>query len=256
MSAGWFPMWRSTWDSYINDLPEGQRWVAATLFMLVATKAKRRRAGAEMITVKPGQVFVTLRKLATRANVSKGVAERAVRALVKGNTITLEAGRNGMLITLRSYDDFKLDSHDARDDSETDAGHAQDTNGTPRGTPRGTGSNEVRNKNKTIARNRAPKAAGYAETVDVFDRLYREHHADAKPTWGGKQGKLLSGLLKAHGADEVQRRIRVLFTAAPDWIESRDVGTLVQHFDKLASKQGQRRNCEWTPFRPYAGRGA
>lgn len=69
----------------------------------------------------------------------------------------------------------------------------------------------------------------------MFDTTYREHHDGAKPTWGAKQGRLLKQLLKAHGAEEVQRRIGVLFDSPPSWLESRDFGTLVQHFDKLAA---------------------
>lgn len=79
-----------------------------------------------------------------------------------------------------------------------------------------------------------PKVEGYQETVQHFDERYRAAHGGAKPTWGARQGKLLKGLLKTHGAAEVQRRINVLFDAAPAWLDGRDIGTLAQHFDKLA----------------------
>ena len=48
---------------------------------------------------------------------------------------------------------------------------------------------------------------------------------------------MVKELLYAHGLEECQRRALVLFSLdAPSWLESRDLKTLVAHFDKLAIK--------------------
>lgn len=87
---------------------------------------------------------------------------------------------------------------------------------------------------------RAPGPDGYQDCVGEFDRMYRDDHGGAGPTWNAKNGSIMSRLVKAHGRDEVIRRIRVLFTTAPTWIESRDMATLSAHFDKLAAPARER----------------
>lgn len=98
------------------------------------------------------------------------------------------------------------------------------------------GSEEVARAERTRAR-RAPDAPdGYQPTVDAFHVRYSAAYGGAKPTWGAKQGAMLKRLLKAHGADEVQRRIAVLFDSPPTWLKGPyDIGTLAQHFDKLVA---------------------
>jgi len=81
-----------------------------------------------------------------------------------------------------------------------------------------------------------PDAPGLQDTVAAFQAAYIAQNG-VKPTWGDKQIAQLRRLLSQHGADEVQRRIAVLFgDACPAFLAngSSDVGTLVQHFDKLA----------------------
>lgn len=81
----------------------------------------------------------------------------------------------------------------------------------------------------------APPPPGYAATIAAFHAAY-EAQTGRKPTWGAKQGAMVKRLLEAHGADEVQARIGRLFAGAiAAWCHPPyDLGTLVQHFDKLA----------------------
>lgn len=111
MARSWFPMFRSTWTSYINELGYGQRWIAATLFMMAATRPRQGRWGREKITVRPGQILTTIRDIAAKANASRGVVESALRELERFETISIRRKRAGLLITLLSYDEFRLDSH-------------------------------------------------------------------------------------------------------------------------------------------------
>lgn len=63
------------------------------------------------------------------------------------------------------------------------------------------------------------------------------------PTWGAKQAGQIKRLVSAHGAEEVQRRIAILFGGqGPAFIAAPfDVGTLAQHFDKLAQPSAHAR---------------
>lgn len=103
-----------------------------------------------------------------------------------------------------------------------------------------------------------PPKSDHASVVAEFDQRYRDRFR-TKPTWGEKQGKLVKGLLAQHSAGEVIRRIEILFTAPPHWLDvsAIDLGTLVTHFDKLAepSRRQQPRSRDPTvgriePSRP------
>ncbi len=82
-------------------------------------------------------------------------------------------------------------------------------------------------------------APDHARVVDHWDTRYRAANNGAGPTWNPKNGKLLSTLRKQHGADEVIRRMDLLFDGhGPSWISVTgcDVGQFAAHFDKLAAK--------------------
>lgn len=88
-------------------------------------------------------------------------------------------------------------------------------------------------------RSRSAVKKGGADSVvtarDAFHAAYLGKY-ETKPTWGAKQIAILKRLVTAHGADEVVRRIGILFTSPPQWLaeSSVDVNTLANHFDKLA----------------------
>lgn len=78
------------------------------------------------------------------------------------------------------------------------------------------------------------KVEGYSETIADFHERFVKAYG-SKPTWGPGQGKQLKRLLVAHGAAEVQRRIRILFEQPPRWLQPPfSFGTLVSNFDRLA----------------------
>jgi len=80
-----------------------------------------------------------------------------------------------------------------------------------------------------------PPVPGQQETVAAFHDAYLAQNG-VPPTWGAKQAGQIKQLVTTHGADEVQRRIGILFDGrGPAFLAGPfDVGTLVQHFDKLA----------------------
>lgn len=81
---------------------------------------------------------------------------------------------------------------------------------------------------------RAPSGP-HQEAIAAFDAYYRDQNGGAKPTWNGRTAKLMATLVKAHGLDEVRRRLRVLAVTPPSFPPAPwDMGTLSQHFDKLA----------------------
>jgi hypothetical protein len=73
----------------------------------------------------------------------------------------------------------------------------------------------------------------------AYDALFRESNDGAAPTFGPRVGALVKALLKSHSADEIVRRMTIMFREgrrfpAPPY----DMGTLSSHFDKFASSVG------------------
>lgn len=72
--------------------------------------------------------------------------------------------------------------------------------------------------------------------IAAFDAYYRAEHGGSKPTWNGKTTKLMASLVKAHGVEEVVKRIRILKTSPPKFPPAPwDMGAFSQHFDKLVT---------------------
>lgn len=84
-----------------------------------------------------------------------------------------------------------------------------------------------------------PPASGYKETIAAFHDRYVAAY-NSKPTWRVAEGAQLKKLLNVHGADEVQRRIELLFTHPPRWLSPPfTFMTLVKNFDALVVASGQ-----------------
>lgn len=95
-------------------------------------------------------------------------------------------------------------------------------------------------------RTKPPKGElpGYRETIAAFNDAYTEAYG-ARPTWGMKQGAMLKRLLRQHGAEEVQRRIGVLFGRGLDWPQPPyTFGVLVSQFDRLVGAGPVRRGVK------------
>lgn len=89
-----------------------------------------------------------------------------------------------------------------------------------------------------------PAGPSRADAIDAFHRAFKKRANGAKPTWGDKQVGQMNGLLAKHSAAEVIRRIEILFTAPPAFLAGcqPDLGTLVVHFDKLATPAQERKS--------------
>lgn len=84
----------------------------------------------------------------------------------------------------------------------------------------------------------APKSGDHPRVVKAFTDAYQAHNDGAKPTWNKVSGAIVKSLLASHPAEEIIRRIGVLFSQdCPDFVArgGRDLKTLSAHFDKLAA---------------------
>ncbi len=83
--------------------------------------------------------------------------------------------------------------------------------------------------------------SGHQAVIAEFTTRYRAAYG-ADPSWPKWTGQV-KALLKSHSPDEIRRRIEILFTSPPTWLQGPyDFGTLVQHFDKLVQPTKQTSN--------------
>lgn len=73
----------------------------------------------------------------------------------------------------------------------------------------------------------------HQHVIDVFHKAFLARY-QTKPSWGAKQGAIVKRLIRAHGADEVAKRIAAMFSNAIAWPpHPRTLDTLSVHFDKF-----------------------
>jgi len=98
---------------------------------------------------------------------------------------------------------------------------------------------------------RTKPTSDHLEAFRAARTEFSDHYQTAygtEPTWAAKQNTQLSKLVKAHGPDEVRRRIGILFNAPPAFLSGpHDVGTLAQHFDKLVQPSLRRVGGDESP---------
>jgi hypothetical protein len=74
------------------------------------------------------------------------------------------------------------------------------------------------------------------QSIAAFTGYYQRTNSGAAPTWNDKTGRLISGLVRAHGFDEISRRLGILESSPPQFPpQPWDLATFVQHFDKCAA---------------------
>lgn len=93
--------------------------------------------------------------------------------------------------------------------------------------------------------------------IGTFDDLFRQVNSGAKPTWGARQYVQMKQLVEKHGTVEVDKRIRIMFTAPPRFpAPPYDLQTLVLHFDKFAQPSGKGGMIDrWASGESYYGGG-
>lgn len=269
MALRWkYETWRKLYqreEGTFAQLPLYTRAIAAELIKFVDSHGRLPLGGRDPASAVAFQAGATRsdRRLLKRdipALIADGYLEIDGEFLVIRNFTPAQEGRDRVATDpRRSNDGSTTEQRQGHDGSTTGSRQRNDSATKSRSTPRNSNGTEValipsllpyvsgnkcdgsapsESKPSTGSKRKPkpakPKVAGYVEFIDHFQRRYQEHHDGAKPTWDQATGRLVKGLLKAHGLAECIRRADILFDSAPDWITSRDVKTLRQHFDKLA----------------------
>jgi hypothetical protein len=96
----------------------------------------------------------------------------------------------------------------------------------------------------------APGLPGFKETVALYQDLFLARFG-AKPDIDGRDTKLLAGLIRAHGAGEVQALLRFFFEHPPDWVEKKGkftVYTFKGVYTELLAQSSSRSKTQMRAF--------
>lgn len=106
----------------LNDAGRLGAW--SWLLLRAAWKDTPFRAGGELITLKRGQLCVSLRQLGEAWGWPKSTVDRFLTRLENGTMIKREAGHGRLVITIRNYEKYQVAKEGARDGSGTPGGTA------------------------------------------------------------------------------------------------------------------------------------
>jgi hypothetical protein len=104
VSGGYIKWHRCILESSVNDLPVSQRWVWTALCVL-ANWGDTQTVDGE--AVERGQLYISVRRLASKANVSRGTVERALKAFQRGQKVTVNPRHRKTLITILNYEQYQ-----------------------------------------------------------------------------------------------------------------------------------------------------
>lgn len=155
------------------------------LLLTACWKNTPYNVGGKIITLKRGQLCVSLRQLASEWGWSKSTVDRFVTRLETETMVTREAGQGRMVLTICNYDKYQ----DQRDS-------ARDTTGTAGGTAAGQQRDIKEQGNKVIPLSN--------DNGGDSDRVFWD---GAKDYLGKTKAGMIGRWVKIHGKDETAKAI-------------------------------------------------
>lgn len=189
------------------------------------------------------------------ANFADALVECELATRIDDNTIELRGVKKRIAFLMKQAERGSKGGNQKRKNAVANAKHSASSAGSTRLansltltlTPSPSPSQNVASPPKPA---RKPPS-GHQVAIDCFEQAYRAAYG-VGATWNGRSAKGISSLVKAHGSDEVCRRIGLLFSSPPAWLKPPcDVGTLVQHFDKLVPAQPSRPDPRYGRLEPH-----
>ena len=124
---GFIPLYRSLKENWIwqTDEPFDTRSAWVDLLLSVNHEEKKIKVGCSVVTIKPGQMWTSYKKLAKAWGWSYKKVVRYISMLKSDGMIEVNGTPNGTLVTLVNYGNFayKGIAHDLSDDQTDDLTH-------------------------------------------------------------------------------------------------------------------------------------
>lgn len=122
MDKGWIKLYRQIQDNMLwtESEPFDRRSAWIDLIMMANVQSKEIMYRGQIITIKRGQVYTSIRKLATRWRWSRDKVNRFIKTLIKAHMVEHDTRTtNATLLTIVKYGDFqsRADSNKASNKS-------------------------------------------------------------------------------------------------------------------------------------------
>lgn len=122
MDKGWIKLYRQIQDNMLwtESEPFDRRSAWIDLIMMANVQSKEIMYRGQIITIKRGQVYTSIRKLATRWRWSRDKVNRFIKTLIKAHMVEHNTRTtNATLLTIVKYGDFqsRADSNKASNKS-------------------------------------------------------------------------------------------------------------------------------------------
>ena len=160
MQQGWVSIHRSIIENFVwRDKPfnMGAAWI--DLIMMANHEEKKMPHDGQLMIVKRGQTFTSVRSLSERWGWSRMKVSRFLVLLEQDEMLILERSKSGTLLTLVNYDNYQ---------------DCRDTNGTP------TRQNNNVNNDKNVKNEKKEKKDIYdaqiSEIIDYFNQVAGKHY--------------------------------------------------------------------------------
>lgn len=260
---GFAPLWRAIFKSH-----DWRGTSPATKLVMIALIARVRHRSSELGAA--GTCEVRLDEIAADLELTTRSVSDGLRELEMRGWITRRRLRAGYLVEIVNYDRWKLlalvdaamdpyresEGEDRFEtgkkaqvsafENENEIGNTFRSAATAEGeigdtfrsgSEENSGPSSKQEDQEEDLRKKKPITEGreYQRALTHFDTRFFAAYA-AKPTWSGKNCKLLRELVRAHGADQVIARTDRMFDQPLDWPPGPyDVGYLSQRFDQLVA---------------------
>lgn len=231
-SEDWAPLYRRI---FASDEWRGQKPTTKVVLVWIIGRVRH----TDSLTTPAGSLDFTLPDLCRECELTTNTARAALDALTVTGFLKLSRIKNGTRATIVTASRWLRNAKPAAVANESMPLFAKAQNLTDENADSDSASLQEEKKDlssskKALSQTSSQTLSGYSESIKVFFDLFVEAY-NTKPSWrGAADGSQMKRLLLSHGPEEVQRRMRQLFTAPPKWLRPPyTFGTFVRHFDQL-----------------------
>lgn len=148
-TKGWIKLYRSIEDHWLWDEPFNYQSAWIDLLMLVNHEPNKVKISNEIIEIKPGQRWTSIRKLGLRWKWKEEKVLKFLKLLESDGMIYKESNSRGTLLTIVNYEDFQGGDNTLGNTSRGTVGSTQgNTSGNTSGRQTRMKKNEKNEKNE------------------------------------------------------------------------------------------------------------
>ncbi|MCX7749346.1 MAG: hypothetical protein N2645_21005 [Clostridia bacterium] len=247
-AIGYIKIWRELFTKpiWVNSTPE-QKTILITLLSMANFKENEWEWKGEKYKCKPGQFVTSLESIAKACG--KGVTVQNVKTAIKRfkkfDFLTNESTNTGRLITIVNWGVYQGSNSAANKESNNDLTKTSQRGNKQANTYIRSKKDNNEKKDKEIKEeNHSGDSSPYREIISYFCMAYKQKYNIDYVFAKGKDGTIISNLLKAYDMDFMKEFIDWFFQTNDDFIsQNRNIGMLQASKDKFIAQRQQTKSA-------------